>query len=168
MVRPRKARIARLCSAACAGARSPCCSKPGRGAKLPGNLERAKGIYPHTQLGKLRRRAQVADIARKLLYKVSQNFPILYRRLYNTHSVPRTTCGTHDRSVTLANRRSALWVTSWDSFPTRAGSDFAHAIGTDSLIRPKFLGNDIEVRPPLERLRILGVRGIFLPHGEQD
>src|SRR6187200_1670498 len=27
-----------------------------------------------TQLGKLRRRAQVADIARKLLYKVSQNF----------------------------------------------------------------------------------------------
>ena|SRR6476661_1494561 len=54
----------------------------------------------------------------------------------------------------------------WGSAGARV--NLIDAIRTDRFIGPEFLGDDIEVRNPLEGVDILGVRRILLPNREDD
>jgi hypothetical protein len=51
---------------------------------------------------------------------------------------------------------------------TRTWGYVVDLVGPNRFVYPEFLGDNVQVRSPCEGLDILGVRCIFLPHGEQD
>ena len=51
---------------------------------------------------------------------------------------------------------------------TRTWGYVIDLVGPNRFVGPEFLGDDIQVRNPLEGLNILGVGRILLPHREQN